>query len=101
MGRIKNLMQYPKDFLLTENDYFIGSDGDNQGQTRNYSIVSIAQFVLEYITSGGNTLSEIPVFSTAQEAFDTLGANKYFRWTSDNLDGVSSPNNTQMGITKN
>lgn len=39
-------------------------------------------------------------FNSILEATSELGINKYFRWSEKNLDGVTSPNGSQFGITR-
>lgn len=44
MGRINNTTMYPLDEHITENDYVIGTDGDNNRKTKNFSFKSIGEF---------------------------------------------------------
>lgn len=41
-----------------------------------------------------------PVFRSLMEATLQLGAGHFFLWAEDNMDGVPSPNGTNLGITK-
>lgn len=100
MPKIKNINIFPKDNIVTESDYVIGTDGDNNGKTKNYSVLAIAKFVSEYIGSESLNLNNIPEFNTENEAYLALGAGRFFRWAEDNSDGVASPKATQLGITQ-
>lgn len=40
------------------------------------------------------------VFNSILTAFQVLGPGKKFYWSEDNYDGVSSPNNSLIGVTK-
>jgi len=51
MGRINNKLKYPIDNIITLDDYVIGSDSDNNGKTKNYSVRGIISLAL----SQGNT----------------------------------------------
>ena len=51
MGQIKDTNKYPYDLVISKEDYLIGSDADNNGQTRNYSLMALANFFAQYINS--------------------------------------------------
>lgn len=42
---------------------------------------------------------DVPIYDSYNEALLDLGSDKKFRWSAGNLDGVSSPNDSQLGIT--
>jgi len=46
MTKIKNKIAYPLDITITDEDYVIGSDADNLGETKNYSIGSLREFII-------------------------------------------------------
>lgn len=48
----------------------------------------------------GIDLSKIAEFDSLAQASVSLGINKYFRWSEINIDGVPSPNGSQLGVTK-
>ena len=50
MGRIKNKSRYPDDTVVSSNDYIIGSDGDNNGRTKNFPVDSLAEYIQTYIS---------------------------------------------------
>lgn len=58
MSRISNLTKYPYDYNVTENDFVIGTDGDNK-KTKNFPVVALA----EYIRNFNNNLSYDRVIS--------------------------------------
>lgn len=101
MGRINNEALYPKDPIVTDKDKIIGTDGDTiAGKTKTFSPLAIAEYVASFIENGGTALAAVPQFSSAKQAYDTLGENQRFRWSESNLDGVPSPKGSQLGITK-
>lgn len=51
MGQIKDTNKYPFDLAISDEDFLIGSDADNNGQTRNYTLASLANFFSQYINS--------------------------------------------------
>lgn len=51
MGQIKDKNKYPLDLSLSAEDYLIGSDAENNGQTRNYTLAVLANFFSQYINS--------------------------------------------------
>lgn len=61
MSRISNLTKYPYDYNITEKDFVIGTDGDNN-KTKNFPVVALA----EYIRNFNNNLSYDRVISIGQ-----------------------------------
>lgn len=53
MGRINNKGKYPLDKNITGDDMLLGSDADNKGATRNYSIRDISDYILTQGGGGG------------------------------------------------
>lgn len=51
MGQIKDTEKYPYDLSISAEDYLIGSDAENNGQTRNYTLAALANFFSQYINS--------------------------------------------------
>lgn len=51
MGQIKDTEKYPYDLSISAEDYLIGSDSENNGQTRNYTLAALANFFSQYINS--------------------------------------------------
>lgn len=51
MGQIKDTSKYPFDLSISDEDYLIGSDSENNGQTRNYTLAALANFFSQYINS--------------------------------------------------
>jgi len=101
MGRISNEGLYPKDNVISDKDRILGTDGDSvAGKTKNFSPQDLAKYVASFIESGGTSFSDIPQFSSAEQAYENLGGDQRFRWSENNLDGVPSPNGSQVGITK-
>jgi hypothetical protein len=78
MGRINNTDKYPLDDLVTVDDSFIGSDIDNNGRTKNYSIRGLLNLVSDQsatntsdlVNDGANgtdpfiTASDVPAGAT-------------------------------------
>lgn len=48
MARISDLNKYYYDYNISDKDYLIGSNGDINGKTQNYSILSLAQYFAQY-----------------------------------------------------
>lgn len=60
MPRINNTTIYPFDELVTENDFLLGSDWDNNSKTKNFPIYKIAQYIKSYLEiSEGNRVISI------------------------------------------
>lgn len=55
MARIKNINKYPKDSIVTGDDYVIGTDANSNNKTKNFSMDSIANYVSNFILSGNGT----------------------------------------------
>lgn len=50
MPRIKDISKYPLDNNITPSDIVIGSDNENNGKTKNYSVGGLGDFFAEYIS---------------------------------------------------
>ena len=50
MARISNLTKYPYDYDVTNNDFVIGTDGDNN-KTKNFPVVALAEYVRNFNNS--------------------------------------------------
>jgi hypothetical protein len=44
--------------------------------------------------------NKLEIFNSEEEAYTNLGENKRFRYSIANLDGVPSPNNSALGLTR-
>ena len=71
--------------------------GTTNGDATDYEVQVLS-------TGGGNgggiDLSSIQSFQSLSDATTALGVNQMFLWDFDNIDGVPSPNGSQLGITK-
>ena len=57
MTKIKNKIAYPFDITITDEDYVIGSDGDNLGVTKNYQIGALREYIAQGLSpEAGGTL---------------------------------------------
>lgn len=56
MARINDLSKYPKDIEVTSEDFLLGTNGDNNGKTQNYSVDAIAKYVSDFIDNGGSQI---------------------------------------------
>ena len=65
MSRISNLTKYPYDYNITEKDFVIGTDGDNN-KTKNFPVVALA----EYVRNFNNNLSYDRVISIGEITSD-------------------------------
>jgi hypothetical protein len=87
--------------------------GVPNGVIREGKTVGILEFnkVVEYIwhpddiTDEGLVLKFIEgnnfeIFDSIETAYQTLGPNKRFYWSEGNFDGMPSPNNSLVGVTK-
>lgn len=61
------------------------------GSTGTINLLDILEF----------NLSNAPVYNSINSAIGGIGIGKLFTYSEDNLDGVPSPNNSIIGITKN
>jgi hypothetical protein len=68
----------------------------------NKSLKEFKKEIISYITKETNEpeRTDFEVFDSLEEAFQTLGPDKKFYWSESNFDGVPSPNNSLVGITK-
>jgi len=60
-----NINSYPLDTVINDSDKLIGSDGANAGVTKNYTVASLKQHILESVDSG-TTLSKTVTITPAQ-----------------------------------
>lgn len=51
MGRIKDTNKYPYDLSINPLDYLIGSDADNNGQTKNFRLDDLGNFFAQYFSA--------------------------------------------------
>ena len=84
MARIKNKQIYKADVVVNKEDYLIGSDADQQGQTKNYPIKSILNsiddFSFAYIYSNGGQINS-PI-----KPINYQSVGRFF--TKDNIAGL-------------
>lgn len=53
MARINNQTKYPLDTVITNNDFLIGSDGDNTDATKTFSVSTLTNYIINQIPEGG------------------------------------------------
>lgn len=72
--------KYPKDLVITANDMVIGTDGDNENQTKNFPIWQLSQLILGQLKHSGLVLQ----FADGTNPEIQIGAEGYF-FTEGNL----------------
>lgn len=84
-------------------DLFSQTDFNFNTNTNNLNIKftdgSIGTVSLDSLVASNNNLILSPIYISMEEAISYLGNGKIFRYNKQNLDGVSSPNNSTIGIT--
>ncbi|MGV6830303.1 MAG: hypothetical protein ACWA5P_01915 [bacterium] len=74
MPQIENTDLYPIDNNLSLNDYWIGTDGDNNNKTKNFSVGSLIDFISTQVNdiSQNNTFREIDLGSSTFTEEDSI-----------------------------
>jgi hypothetical protein len=74
MAKIKNTERYPKDVLITENDFVIGTDGDQNNRTKNFPVSAIAEYVFSTIKDldQNNKIVELQALQGLNSVFSNI-----------------------------